>query len=170
MHSHSLVYVYPSSNVLLSLGCLLYEMASLKRPFEAENLKALVAKVYVGKYSPIPSGYSRDLSDMVKALLCCVIYILCSLSLFFCSLIDYAQLWIHLNDQPSMISLTVRLCNNDCDWFDVTSWTQLQAHQVVVCQMMHVFAPLSKYHETSAISLQCCQLSDGSQHHDGTSC
>lgn len=44
-------------------------MCSLRRPFEAENLKALVQKVYTGRYASIPSNYSRELQDMVAMLL-----------------------------------------------------------------------------------------------------
>lgn len=60
---------YNKKSDIWSLGCLLYELASLKHPFEARDEKGLAEKVLRGSYTPIPSQYSSDLSTMVKMLL-----------------------------------------------------------------------------------------------------
>eukprot|EP00760_Papus_ankaliazontas_P011599 PhM_4_TR14873/c0_g1_i1/m.30110/K08857/NEK1_4_5; NIMA (never in mitosis gene a)-related kinase 1/4/5 len=52
-----------------SLGVLLYEMLSLKRPFTAQNMKGLMQRVLSGEYTPIPSQYSKEVSDLVRSIL-----------------------------------------------------------------------------------------------------
>jgi serine/threonine protein kinase len=42
-----------------SLGCVLYEVLTLRHAFEAASMKALVAKIVAGRYAPVPSHYSR---------------------------------------------------------------------------------------------------------------
>ena len=54
-----------------SLGAVLYEMASLKHPFEAKDEKGLAQKVMAGIYRPVPDSYSRDLHDAIKVPLTC---------------------------------------------------------------------------------------------------
>lgn len=49
-----------------ALGCLVYEMATFKVPFEARSMNELRYKVMKGTYPPIPSSYSRDLQQLVK--------------------------------------------------------------------------------------------------------
>jgi serine/threonine protein kinase len=49
-----------------SLGAVLYEMASLKHPFEAKDEKGLAQKVMTGIYRPVPDTYSRDMHDAIK--------------------------------------------------------------------------------------------------------
>jgi NIMA (never in mitosis gene a)-related kinase len=49
-----------------SLGAVLYEMASLKHPFEAKDEKGLAQKVMAGIYRPVPDTYSRDMHDAIK--------------------------------------------------------------------------------------------------------
>ena len=44
-----------------SSGCLLYEMASLKPPFEAKNHIELATKIKRGKFERLPIKYSDDL-------------------------------------------------------------------------------------------------------------
>lgn len=60
---------YNKKSDIWSLGCLLYELASLKHPFEARDEKSLAQKVLLGNYAPIPSQYSPELQAMVKMLL-----------------------------------------------------------------------------------------------------
>lgn len=52
-----------------SLGCLLYEMATLHPPFEAKSVVSLGKKIVSGKFAPIPSRYSADLQNVVSSML-----------------------------------------------------------------------------------------------------
>jgi NIMA (never in mitosis gene a)-related kinase len=49
-----------------SLGCLLYEMLTLKAPFRGNTMKAVFDKVMKGVYEPIPAFYSNQLEDILK--------------------------------------------------------------------------------------------------------
>lgn len=51
------------------MGCLLYEMATLRPPFLAKDLPGLSKKITQGYYEPIPASYSKKLSDMIKTCL-----------------------------------------------------------------------------------------------------
>lgn len=42
-----------------SLGCILYEMVTLKPPFRAENMEGLYKRVIKGSYEKIPLNYSK---------------------------------------------------------------------------------------------------------------
>ena len=48
-----------------AMGCILYEIMALHRMFEGSSLPALVMKITSGKYKPLPSFYSSDLSSLV---------------------------------------------------------------------------------------------------------
>jgi len=52
-----------------AMGVVLYELTTLKTPFDAKNFDALSLKILMGKYAPIPSHYSQDLATMVGLLL-----------------------------------------------------------------------------------------------------
>ena len=60
---------YDTKIDIWSLGCVLYEMACLKTPFRATDIKGLYEKVCKGIYPKIPANYSTDLSNMIKVLL-----------------------------------------------------------------------------------------------------
>lgn len=60
---------YDEKSDIWSLGCLLYELAALKPPFEASNAVSLAMKINTGKYPRIPLKYSDTLSDVIKLLL-----------------------------------------------------------------------------------------------------
>lgn len=60
---------YNKKSDIWSLGCLLYELATLKHPFEARDERSLAEKVMRGVYTPIPTSYSPDLSTMIRILL-----------------------------------------------------------------------------------------------------
>lgn len=51
------------------MGCVLYELCTLKHAFSADNLLGLVYKIVQDKYEPIPSFYSKELSDLINSLL-----------------------------------------------------------------------------------------------------
>eukprot|EP00736_Rhodelphis_marinus_P012448 Rmarinus@m.6939 len=60
---------YNHKSDMWSLGCILYEMASLRHPFNARSIAGLMKKVIVGSFTPIPDCYSRDLNNLVASLL-----------------------------------------------------------------------------------------------------
>jgi serine/threonine protein kinase len=52
-----------------SLGVLLYELCTLKPPFDAPNMNLLSLKIARGQYAPIPPHYSSDLKNLVDTML-----------------------------------------------------------------------------------------------------
>ncbi|KXZ49455.1 hypothetical protein GPECTOR_21g681 [Gonium pectorale] len=61
---------YDFKSDMWSLGCVLYEMMSLKHAFDATDMSSLVMKILRGEHLPIPQGYSQELKDLVRQLLC----------------------------------------------------------------------------------------------------
>ena len=57
---------YNEKTDIWSLGCLIYELASLRPPFEASNQVALAMKINGGKYSRIPLKYSDALFEVIR--------------------------------------------------------------------------------------------------------
>ena len=53
-----------------ALGCVLYELCTLKHPFDAINQGALILKIIKGTYIPISSNYSDELKTVVDMCLC----------------------------------------------------------------------------------------------------
>jgi len=49
---------YDSKSDIWSLGCVIYEMITLKPPFRAEDMQGLYKRVIKGQYPKIPSHYS----------------------------------------------------------------------------------------------------------------
>ncbi|XP_061460632.1 serine/threonine-protein kinase Nek8 isoform X2 [Rhineura floridana] len=60
---------YNQKSDIWALGCVLYELASLKRAFEAANLPALVLKIMSGTFAPISDRYSPELRQLILNLL-----------------------------------------------------------------------------------------------------
>ncbi|XP_065901253.1 serine/threonine-protein kinase Nek4-like isoform X2 [Dysidea avara] len=60
-------YSYKSD--VWSLGCCVYEMASLKHAFSATSIHALMAQVVQGKLPTMPHRYSNELCDLIRSML-----------------------------------------------------------------------------------------------------
>eukprot|EP00468_Gymnochlora_sp_CCMP2014_P007396 CAMPEP_0167759192 /NCGR_PEP_ID=MMETSP0110_2-20121227/10884_1 /TAXON_ID=629695 /ORGANISM="Gymnochlora sp., Strain CCMP2014" /LENGTH=608 /DNA_ID=CAMNT_0007645545 /DNA_START=831 /DNA_END=2654 /DNA_ORIENTATION=- len=60
---------YTTSSDIWALGCILYELTTLKRAFTAKNLLALIGQIRKGRYPPISNIYSKDLSYLIKCML-----------------------------------------------------------------------------------------------------
>lgn len=51
------------------MGCVLYEMATLKKPFDGENLPLLMYNILTKNFAPIPNEYSDNLKGLIAKLL-----------------------------------------------------------------------------------------------------
>ena len=60
---------YNQKSDIWSLGCILYEMVTLRHAFDANSMKGLVLKILRGQYPPIPANYSQDLKDLLADML-----------------------------------------------------------------------------------------------------
>ncbi|KAL0233567.1 hypothetical protein PCE1_002082 [Barthelona sp. PCE] len=52
-----------------ALGCVLYEMTTLRHAFDARSMNGLIVKIMKGKYPPLPMRYSEALRNMVDSML-----------------------------------------------------------------------------------------------------
>ncbi|VDN00834.1 unnamed protein product [Thelazia callipaeda] len=62
-------FSYNQKSDLWALGCVLYELAELKRAFDGENLPSIVMKITKGKHNPISEHWSRDLKELINSIL-----------------------------------------------------------------------------------------------------
>ena len=60
---------YNMKTDIWSLGCILYELCTLKHAFEAGNMNQLLMNIVRGRYTPIPAQYSEDLKNLVNRML-----------------------------------------------------------------------------------------------------
>lgn len=60
---------YSFGSDVWALGCVLYEMAALKVPFDAANLQALVQKIVRGPMPQVPATYTAELRQLCWDLL-----------------------------------------------------------------------------------------------------
>lgn len=59
---------YNNKSDIWALGCVLYELCTLKHAFEAKNMKNLVLKIIRGSYPPVPPHYSYELRNLINQL------------------------------------------------------------------------------------------------------
>lgn len=60
---------YTSQTDIWSLGCILYELCCLKKPFKATNINQLIVAIFNGNYEPITSRYTENLRNLVADML-----------------------------------------------------------------------------------------------------
>ena len=60
---------YDNKSDVWSLGCVIYEMITLRPPFQAKSMEELYKKVMRGMYPRISSKFSEDLSDAIKLMI-----------------------------------------------------------------------------------------------------
>ena len=60
---------YDYKSDIWSLGCIIYEICSLRPPFRGTSLNGLKNNVLNGHYLPIPSIYSNDISDLISKMI-----------------------------------------------------------------------------------------------------
>ncbi|XP_015442575.1 serine/threonine-protein kinase Nek5 isoform X2 [Pteropus alecto] len=56
---------YNNKSDIWSLGCVLYELCTLKHPFEGNNLHQLVLKICQARFAPVSPRFSRDLRSLI---------------------------------------------------------------------------------------------------------
>lgn len=60
---------YDSKSDIWSLGCVLYEIVSLRPPFKAQDMKGLYKKIVNVDYPPVSPKFSSDLCGIIKLML-----------------------------------------------------------------------------------------------------
>ena len=60
---------YSSKSDMWSMGCVLYEMATFKHAFDAQNLNMLCLKIMKAQFTPLGPRFSAELRDLVNRML-----------------------------------------------------------------------------------------------------
>ena len=60
---------YDERSDIWSLGCLIYELAALRPPFDAKNQISLAVKINAGRFLRVPKCYSDDLQNAIRSML-----------------------------------------------------------------------------------------------------
>lgn len=60
---------YSKKADMFSLGVLLYELLTLKRPFDGANMNEVMQKTLSGKFEPLPNRVSPEMAEIVSSLL-----------------------------------------------------------------------------------------------------
>lgn len=58
---------YSPLSDIWSLGCIMYEICSLRVPFQAKTYTELQGKIKLGKVEPIPNHYSSHLKELIES-------------------------------------------------------------------------------------------------------
>jgi NIMA (never in mitosis gene a)-related kinase len=61
---------YGKASDVWALGCVLYEMCSLRPAFTATNMDSLMEEIKHGPMPMLPARYSQELRDLAHAMLC----------------------------------------------------------------------------------------------------
>jgi len=60
---------YNEKSDIWSTGCIIYEIAALRAPFEATSYVKLAEKIKSGKLDRIPSTYTDDLMSVIRSMI-----------------------------------------------------------------------------------------------------
>ncbi len=60
---------YDNKSDIWALGCVLYEICALCKPFDASNIPGIILKIVRANPRPIDASYSDDLKKMIACLL-----------------------------------------------------------------------------------------------------
>lgn len=60
---------YDAKSDVWSFGCAVYEMCCLVPPFQADDMGSLFKRVLKGSYPSLPTHFSHDMRDLIKAML-----------------------------------------------------------------------------------------------------
>ncbi|CAF4682464.1 unnamed protein product [Rotaria sp. Silwood1] len=60
---------YNNKSDVWSLGCVLYELTTLKHAFDANNMNGLIMRIVRGSFNPIPAKFSGDLRTLIASML-----------------------------------------------------------------------------------------------------
>jgi NIMA (never in mitosis gene a)-related kinase len=60
---------YNSQTDIWSAGCVLYELCTLQKPFQGQNVNQLLVAILQSKYQPLTSRYTDDLRSLVARML-----------------------------------------------------------------------------------------------------
>ncbi len=60
---------YNNKSDIWAMGCILYELCTLKHAFDANSLSNLASKIIRGRYPPIDRKYSSGTRDLIKSML-----------------------------------------------------------------------------------------------------
>lgn len=60
---------YDIKSDVWSLGCVIYEMVTLKPPFQAEDMQGLYKKILKGVFPKTPEHFSSDINTMLKIMI-----------------------------------------------------------------------------------------------------